>query len=291
MEVGAALIASTFEWLINKLESEVTDWLESRKEARDALENWKKLLPNIHDVLEDAERKQLTNNAVKTWLLELRDIAYDMEDVLRGVEADARRQKLNFKTCDQASTSRARKLIPTPSRFAYCSCIPGDFKVDRETISKIKGITDRLKDIKARRDALDLKIEDGTNRAVTQRIPTTGVPERHDFGREKDKDAILQKLLIIEDSTKCFSVIPIVGMGGLGKTTLASLVYNDENLEGVFGPKAWVCVSDEFDDLRIAISILDQMNVKYDSKDRAVIHNKLKEMLSGQKFLLVLDDV
>ncbi|GLT25971.1 hypothetical protein SLA2020_010690 [Shorea laevis] len=291
MEVGAALIASAFEWLINKLESEVTDWFESRKEARDALENWKKLLPNIRDVLEDAETKQLTNNAVKTWLSELRDIAYDMEDVLRGVEADARRQKLNLKTCDQASTSRARKLIPTPSCFADCSCIPCDFKVDRETMSEIKGITDRLKNIKARRDALDLKIEDGTNRAVTQRIPTTGVPESHVFGRGKDKDAILQKLLINEDSTKCFSVIPIVGIRGLGKTTLASLVYNDEKLEGVFGPKAWVCVSDEFDDLRIAISILDQMNVKSDSKDPAVIHSKLKEMLSGQKFLLVLDDV
>ncbi|GKV39995.1 hypothetical protein SLEP1_g47679 [Rubroshorea leprosula] len=291
MEVGAALIASTFEWLINKLESEATDWFESRKEARDALENWKKLLPNIRHVLEDAERKQLTNNAVKTWLSELRDIAYDMEDVLRGVEADARRQKLNLKTCDQASTSRARKLIPTPSCFPGCSCIPGDFKVDREIMSKIKGITDQLEKIKERRDALNLKIEDGTNRAVTQRTPTTGVPESHVFGREKDKDAILQKLLINEDSTKCFSVIPIVGMGGLGKTTLASLVYNDEKLQGVFGPKAWVCVSDEFDVLRIVISILDQMNVKYDSKDHAVIHNKLKEMLSGQKFLLVLDDV
>ncbi|GLT35198.1 hypothetical protein SLA2020_096690 [Shorea laevis] len=291
MGVGAALVAHTVEWLINKLESEVTDWFESRKEAPDALENWKKLLPNIRDVLEDAETKQLTNNAVKTWLSELRDIAYDMEDVLRGVEADARRQKLNLQTCDQASTSRARKLIPTPSWFTGYSCIPGDFKVGRETISKINGITDRLKDIKARKDALDLKIEDGTNRAVTQRIPTTGVPESHDFGREKDKDAILQKLLINEDSTKCFSVIPIVGMGGLGKTTLASLVYNDEKLEAVFGPKAWVCVSDEFDDLRIAISILDQMNVKSDSKDPAVIHSKLKEMLSGQKFLLVLDDV
>ncbi|GKV39999.1 hypothetical protein SLEP1_g47683 [Rubroshorea leprosula] len=282
MEVGAALVASAVEWLIDKLKSEVTDWFESRKEARDALENWKDLLPNIRDVLEDAETKQLTNNAVKTWLSELRDIAYDMEDILRGDEADAQRQKLNLKTCDQARTNRVRKLIPT------LSC---DFKVDRETMSKIKGITDRLKNIKARRDALDLKIEHGTNRAVTQRILTTGVPESHFFGREKDKDAILRKLSINEDNTKCFSVIPIVGMGGLGKTTLASLVYNDEELKVVFGPKAWVCVSNEFDDLRIAISILDQLNVKSDSKDPAVIHSKLKEMLSGQKFLLVLDDV
>ncbi|GLT47457.1 hypothetical protein SLA2020_211550 [Shorea laevis] len=291
MEVGAALVSATFEWLINKLESKTIDWFESRKEARDALENWKKLLPSIGDVLEDAETKQLTNNAVKKWLSELRDIAYDMEDILHGVEADARRQELNLKTCDQASTSRARKLIPTTSCFADCSCIPCDFKVDRETMSKIKGITNKLEDIKARKDALNLKIEHGSNRAVTQRISTTGVPESHVFGREKDKDAILQKLLINEECTKCFSVIPIVGMGGLGKTTLASLVYNDEKLQGVFEPKAWVCVSNEFDVLRIAISILDQMNEICDSKDPATIQSKLKQMLSGKKFLLVLDDV
>ncbi|GLT27853.1 hypothetical protein SLA2020_028240 [Shorea laevis] len=291
MEIGAALVSVTFEWLINKLESKTIDWFESRKEARDALENWKKLLPSIRDVLEDAETKQLTNNAVKTWLSELRDIAYDMEDILHGVEADARRQELNLKTCDQASTSRARKLIPTTSCFADCSCIPSDFKVDRETMSKMKGITNKLEDIKARKDALNLKIEHGSNRAVTQRISTTGVPESHVFGREKDKDAILQKLLINEDSTKCFSVIPIVGMGGLGKTTLASLVYNDEKLEGVFEPKAWICVSNEFDALRIAKSTLDQMNEICDSKDPAIIQSKLKQMLSGKKFLLVLDDV
>ncbi|GLT27851.1 hypothetical protein SLA2020_028220 [Shorea laevis] len=286
-----ALVSVTFEWLINKLESKTIDWFNSRKEARDALENWKKLLPSIRGVLEDAETKQLANNAVKTWLSELRDVAYDMEDILQGVEADERRLQLNLKSCDQASTSRAGRFILTPSCFACCSCIPCDSKVDRETISKIKGITNRLEDIKVRKDALNLKIEHGISRAVTQRISTTGVPESHVFGRERDRDAILQKLLINEDSTKCFSVIPIVGMGGLGKTTLASLVYNDEKLEGVFEPKAWVCVSNEFDVLGIAISILDQMNEIRDAKDPARIQSKLKQMLSGKKFLLVLDDV
>ncbi|GLT47452.1 hypothetical protein SLA2020_211500 [Shorea laevis] len=187
MEVGTALASVTFEWLINKLESKTIDWFEPRKEARDALENWKKLLPSIRNVLEDAETKQLTNNAVKTWLSELRDIAYDMDDILHGVEADARRQELNLKTCDQASTSRARKVIPTPSCFASCSCVPRDFKVDWETMSKIKGITNKLEDIKARKDALNLKIEHGTSRAVTQRISTTGVPEGKFLAGERIK--------------------------------------------------------------------------------------------------------
>ncbi|GLT30405.1 hypothetical protein SLA2020_052060 [Shorea laevis] len=292
MEVGTALVSVTFEWLIKKLESKAIDWFESRKEARDALENWKKLFPNIRDVLEDAETKQLTNKAVKAWLSELRDIAYDMEDILLGVEADARRQELNFKACDQASTSRARKLIPRPSCFVGFSCVPSDFKVDRETISKINGITRRLKDIEAQKNLLNLVIGHGTSIGVATRNPTFGVPESQVFGRQKDKDAILQKLLINEDSTKCFSVIPIVGMGGLGKTTLASLVYNDEELKGVFEPKAWVCVSNEFDVLQITKSFLKQMNEEIsDSEEPSKLLVNLRELLSGKKFLLVLDDV
>ncbi|GLT47454.1 hypothetical protein SLA2020_211520 [Shorea laevis] len=293
MEVGTALLSVTFEWLINKLESKTIDWFDSRKEARDALENWKKLLRSIRGVLKDAEMKQLTNDDVKTWLSELRDIAYDMEDILNGVEADEQRQELNLKTCDQASTSRARKVIPAPSCFTDCSCIPCDFKVDRETMSKIKGITNRLEFIKSWKDTLGLKIEHGTNRAVTtQRNFTTEVPESHVCGRKKDKEAILHMLLNDEDSTKSFFVIPIVGMGGLGKTTLARLVYNDEKLKGVFQKKAWVYVSDEFDVLGITKSILRQMNEEVsDSDDPGKLQRKLKELLTGQKFLLVLDDV
>jgi len=82
-------------------------------------------------------------------------------------------------------------------------------------------------------------------------------------------------------------------MGGLGKTTLAQHVCNDPKMDAAkFDAKAWVCVSDHFDVLTVTKTILKAITrEKDDSGNLEMVHNKLKEKLSGKKVLLVLDDV
>ena len=53
-------------------------------------------------------------------------------------------------------------------------------------------------------------------------------------------------------------LIPIVGIRGLGKTTLAQLIYNDENVKTHFEPKLWICVFDDFDVKQILESLKEE---------------------------------
>ena len=112
------------------------------------------------------------------------------------------------------------------------------------------------------------------------------------YGMEDDREAIINLLLSDFVNGNNISVIPIVGMAGIGKTTLAQVLYNDDRVMEHFEFAAWVCVSEEFDICRITKTVLEAAtSIPCDIKDINLLQLKLKEKLTGKKFLLVLDDV
>ena len=111
-------------------------------------------------------------------------------------------------------------------------------------------------------------------------------------GLWEDKERIVEFLVSHNASGNKISVISLAGMGGIGKTTLTQLVYNDRRVEECFDLKAWFCVSDEFDLVRITKSILKAIDPTIsDENDLNLLQLQLKERLNRKKFLLVLDDV
>eukprot|EP00261_Vitis_vinifera_P037711 XP_019078954.1 PREDICTED: putative disease resistance RPP13-like protein 1 [Vitis vinifera] len=142
-----------------------------------------------------------------------------------------------------------------------------------------------------KKDVLGLKR--GVGEKLSQRWPTTSlVDESGVCGRDGDKEEIVKFLLSHNASGNKISVIALVGMGGIGKTTLAKLVYNDRRVVEFFDLKAWVCVSNEFDLVRITKTILKAIDSgTSDDNDFNLLQHKLEERPTRKKFLLVLDDV
>ncbi|KAJ7947225.1 NB-ARC domain disease resistance protein [Quillaja saponaria] len=165
-----------------------------------------------------------------------------------------------------------------------------------ELIAKNKGVLER---------------EEGVGKKFSDKIPSTSLLEAWDVvGREQDKAVIVNLLLSDDEIGNKISVIPIVGMSGIGKTTLAQLVYDDDKVNQRFDLKAWVCVSEELDVLKVTKTILEEVTSKTvleevtpktvlkdvkscscNSKNLNGIQLDLKERLKGKKFLIVLDDV
>ncbi|TVU09073.1 hypothetical protein EJB05_42513, partial [Eragrostis curvula] len=101
-------------------------------------------------------------------------------------------------------------------------------------------------------------------------------------GRDREEREIIDVITKGINSDKNLTVLPIVGPGGLGKTTLTQKIYNKEELKSLFDVKLWVCVSINFSVYRLTQEIADKLG----TNDKLIA-----EKLNNKRFLLVLDDM
>ncbi|KAL6328645.1 hypothetical protein AAG906_003330 [Vitis piasezkii] len=256
---GGALLSASLQVLFDRMASrDVLTFLRGQKLSATLLRNLQLKLLEVQAVLNDAEAKQITNSAVKDWVDELKDAVYDAEDLVDDITTEALRRK-------------------------------------RRIESRVEEITDALEYLSLKKDVLGLKKGVGEN--LSKRWPTTSlVDESGVYGRDVNREEIVKFLLSHNASGNGIGVIALVGMGGIGKTTLTQLVYNDRRVDRYFDLRAWVCVSDEFDLVRITKTIVKAIDSgtsenSSDENDLNLLQLKLKERLSRKKFCLVLDDV
>ncbi|KAJ8648581.1 hypothetical protein MRB53_001604 [Persea americana] len=248
-------------------------------------EKLKSTLSRIQALLNDAEDRQIREESVRLWLRELKDAAYDAEDIVDEVECQVLRSKIE-------GTTRKRKLTDPVSDFVSSSVS------NLNMGPRIKEIRESLEEIERRSNQLHLKVMLKSEMLTPgKRRPTSSIIEDEPivFGRETDREKVVGLLTADGDYSAANSgiqVVPICGMGGLGKTTLAQLAYNDERVVKHFEVKAWVYVSEDFNLIRLANAIVKSVtgsDPHLTNLDPFQV--SIKEALNGKKFLLVLDDV
>ncbi|MED6183151.1 hypothetical protein PIB30_035361 [Stylosanthes scabra] len=247
---------------------------DSSPERNNLLLRLQNCLYEFGPVLDDAELKQFTDKRVKKWLVDLQDALYFADDFL-----------------DELSTKAAVAAAQgDPGNSSSWSRLVDSYIEDTGDMERIVG---RVESVVARKNLLRLK--ETAKVDMSWKIPTTSLVEPSEIcGRKEDKEAILKLLLHDHDDAgdADLSVIPIVGMGGIGKTTLAQLVYHDDKVKEMFDFRGWVCVSEEFDVVKVTKTIIEAItSIPSYLTDLNLLQHDLKEKLSRIKFFLVLDDV
>ncbi|XP_048319585.2 putative disease resistance protein RGA3 [Ziziphus jujuba] len=252
------------------------------------MEKLSSILTTIRAVLEDAEEKQLRNRAIKNSLQKLKDVSGELDDILDECSAEA--SLLEYKM--------QRFGVSPKVKASFLSCLnPKNTRFRFQIAKKMEDVSERLDDIAKEREKFHLHevVEDPKHVQVRNKRDTGSiVDERQVYGREEDKGKVVEFLLESNSSNSKdrLSTYAIVGMGGMGKTTLAKLVYNDPRVTDHFDMKVWVCVSEDFDVWRLIKAIIESASGNAcEASDMDPLQKHLQNMLERKKFLLVLDDV
>ncbi|GMI79481.1 hypothetical protein like AT5G48620 [Hibiscus trionum] len=228
-----------------------------------------------------ADVKQDEDERIRLWVAEIRDLAYDAEDV---IEDFALKNKGGLLGCIKRS-----------------ACILREGWELHQTRSKIEEIIEKILDLVRRLQVYNVKgLRDGEGSSSLSvrrelRRPYPHIIDQNIVGAGIS-DGIEELVPVLTGKgtdTQC-RVVSIWGMGGLGKTTLAKKLYQDSRVTTHFKHMALVFVSQQFQTRRVWEDILSGFK-KLDADDRKqndeTLASKLCNLLKDEKCLVILDDI
>ncbi|MQM11435.1 hypothetical protein Taro_044340, partial [Colocasia esculenta] len=296
--ISSSILGPICERVINT----VIEEYKLARNVKEEIKNLCKTVSMIQGVLDDAERKQVENGAIRDWLKSQKQVLYDAEDILDEIATDeALRKRDADGTCRSIITRRLSKV----RKLISCLC---SVSTRHDVAHQIKDIEKEFDDISKLKDSLGLRVPDENSWSVIrtrrrQQETCSLLPrEAHIIGRDDEMQKI-EKLVLLESvegtsDNKNVHVITVVGMGGVGKTTLVQHVYNNPAVTEYFQLRMWVCVSNDFDLKRITREIMDAASssekakeIINDNSNWDAAQKSLQGKLEGKRFLLVLDDV
>ncbi|KAG2556000.1 putative disease resistance protein RGA1 isoform X2 [Panicum virgatum] len=247
-------------------------------------------LKDLKNFLMDADRRSITDQSVQAWVLELRGAMYDATNILDICQ---------LKAMERGLSHDAGCFNP----LLFCMRNP----IHAHKIgSRIKNLNQRLEDIKKRSLEFNFinlnSYEDHSRRVASSRPGSRETSSEFDesslVGENIEEDTKnLVEILTTAELSKCENnnilVFAIVGVGGIGKTTLAKKIFNHDIVRQEFTKKIWLSVNRDFSETELLRRAIVEAGGDHQSagNTRGALERALKEALNGQKILLVMDDV
>jgi Leucine-rich repeat (LRR) protein len=225
------------------------------------------------------------NDPSFNWLKRLKDVAYDVDDVVDEFQLKAEKHE----------AAAGGGLV---SKYMFTK--PKSFILECKVASKIKKIRKRFDAIlKQRADFNTIANSLPFGHPVHHMNKTTFemqslpiVDAASVLGREQDKDKMITEL-VKSSVQQEIEIMSVTGLGGSGKSTLAKLIFSDgETIKKHFELTLWVHVSQEFNFCKLIEKLFEAVTKeKSDKHPFDYISEEISERLNGKRFLLVLDDV
>ncbi|WVZ50170.1 hypothetical protein U9M48_001451 [Paspalum notatum var. saurae] len=274
-EAVAGLLTSPFVDIAKaKLGSAIAQQVRLLQNFDGDLEDMMDTLESISAALEDAERRSVRESSVRLWLKRLKHAALDNSDILEDYQD----------TSDQATTKMPRLL----------SCLPNPYK-RIIMANRMKTVRKNLSKIHMQFESFNFTLGSSTTieQCYDERETISRLPEEPIIGRDGEKQKIIDMLLSADTNNDEIVIVPIYGLGGMGKSTLAQQVYNDDQFKK-YDHRIWVYVSQDFNLLKIGRSIISQLSLdgcQQNNDTQQVVNNCIGNLLHVKKVLVVLDDL
>jgi hypothetical protein len=292
MAVVLEALASYIQNMLTEMAMEM-----AKKEVRmllgipDELNKMSVKLRDLKRFLADADKRNISDETVQGWVKEFRFTMYDASDILDSCQLKAMKRG--------------------PSRDMGCFnpfllCLRNPLHAHGMGI-RLRKLNEKLIDIETRSNAFNFLINSNEDNGRIRNIESTRLARRETTGELDKLDLVgdkveedtryLVELLTRDEKTihehKKGMVFAIVGVGGIGKTTLAKSIFNNEIIQQKFNKKIWLSVNQDFNDLDLLERAITEAGGDHQAarNTKAALVRTLNEALKECKTLLVMDDV